>query len=509
MLRRFWLSFAILAVSVALCDSSSADQRPNVLFISVDDLNDWVSLFGGHPQARTPNIDRLASRGAVVFQNAHCPGPVCGPSRSALLSGFMPHRSGVYTNSQNMLRSSLVQAHATLPEYFAKHGYLTISRGKIFHAHATENGLDRGQWAFERWEQGRGSAKVDPAKVTSRSKNMINGQPGPPTNMTKRSGSEFAWGPTIGGIEDTGDFQTAKWAAKELAMEHDRPFFMAVGFSKPHLPFFAPQEFFDMYPLSDLKSNPILEDDLDDILKPDGQLKFAQTTDFSWVQENDLFDEATQAYLACVSFADACVGEVLDALESSPYADNTIVVLWGDHGWHLGEKLRYRKATGWFESTRLPLVIRTPNMNQRQDCPRPVNLIDLYPTLIEYCGLPAKPEIDGTSLLPLLEDPTREWAQATVTIVRWASAAVHSERWHYILHVDGTRELYDADIDKLEWNNLANSPTAEQKEAMVQMSKFLPKKYAREIPKSDPTWKTSAKGLDRTLKAKRNLSELQ
>ena len=388
----------LLNLSVSL-----ADDRPNVLFIAVDDMNDWVNVFGGHPQTKTPNIDRLAESGSVVFQNAHCPGPVCGPCRSALLSGFMPHRTGVYGNSQNMLKSSLVQEYATLPEYFAKHGYATISRGKIFHAHAAAGGQDRGQWAFERWENGSGGTGVDRKQLTSRDKNLIKGEPGPKSQFTRGGGSEFSWGPTVGTTEEMSDFQTARWAAEELSKPNDQPIFLAVGFSKPHLPFYCPQEFFDLYPIDEVQVNPIRVNDLADILTPKGKPKFEPSDDYQWVRENDLMKEATQAYLACVSFADACVGEVIKGLENSPRANNTIVILWGDHGWHLGEKLRFRKATAWSEATRLPLIIRTPDMTERADCRRPVNLIDLYPTLIDYCGLPAKSAIDGKSLVPLLK----------------------------------------------------------------------------------------------------------
>ena len=495
----------------ATADAQETNSRPNVLFISVDDLNDWVSLYGGHSQAKTPNIDRLSAMGSVVFQNAHCPGPVCGPSRSALLSGFMPHRSGIYGNSQNMLSAPLVQQHATMPEYFAKHGYDTISRGKIYHAHATDKGIDKGQWAFQNWHRGEGGTGVDRKRVTSRDKNLINGQAGPKSNYTKGSGSEFAWGPTRGGIADTSDFKTAVWAAEQLSRSHDKPFFLAVGLSKPHLPFYAPQDFYDLYPIDQVKANPILADDLDDILKPNGKPKFKPSNDFLWLQENELLEEVTQAYLACVSYADACIGEIIQGLEKGPNADNTIVVLWGDHGWHLGEKLRYRKATGWIESTRLPLLIRTPDMTSKNDCHRPVNLIDLFPTLIDYCGLPAKPEIDGKSLVKLLHDPSASWDEATVTIFGKGNASVVGQRWHYIAHEDGTEELYDLEEDPLEWNNLAVSLSNRAKTNKERLATFVPKKFAPPITKSDPALKKKArgKGVDKTLKATRNLAQLK
>ena len=507
-----WLIAVAFALVCSLVDGrnfSAADDRPNVLFISVDDMNDWVSLFGGHPQTQTPNIDALAKRGAVVFQNAHCPGPVCGPCRSALLSGFMPNRSGIYGNSQNMLKSPLVQTHATLPEYFAKHGYATISRGKIFHAHGDVGGLDRGQWAFERYERGSGGTRVDPKQLTSRDKNLIRGEPGPKSQFTKGSGSEFSWGPTLGGTDEMSDFKTAQWAVEELNKPGEQPIFLAVGFSKPHLPFYCPQEFFDLYPRDQVEANPFRENDLADILTPQGKQKFSPSNDHKWIQENDLSKDVTQAYLACVSFADACVGEVLRGLQNSPRANNTIVILWGDHGWHLGEKLRYRKATAWTEATRLPLVIRTPDMNSRADCSRPVNLIDLFPTLIDYCGLPAKPEIDGKSLVPLLKDPQAAWDDATVTIAGEGNASVSGERWKFIRYVDGTEELYDLESDPQEWNNLITKMTPKAESAKAKLAAFVPTEFEPGIPKTDSKLKKAAKGLDTSLKARRNLDDLK
>lgn len=488
---------------------ATAENRPNVLFIAVDDLNDWVGVFGGHAQGKTPNLDSFARRGSVVFQNAHCPGPVCGPSRSALLSGFMPHRTGVYGNSRNMLNSQLVQQHATLPEYFAKHGYETISRGKIFHRHATAGGIDSGHWAFERWEHKSGGTPVNKSRLTSRDKNLIDGTPGPPSKNTKAGGSEFAWGPTVGGFKETSDYKTAAWAAEQLAAKHDKPFLLAVGLSKPHLPFYSPQEFFDMHPLENVKANPILSDDLADILTPAGKPKYRPTADFLWIKENELFEEVTQAYLACVSYADACVGVILDGLRNSNYADNTIVIIWGDHGWHLGEKLRYRKATPWSEATRLPLIIRTPSMNELTKCDRPVNLIDLFPTLIDYCELPAKPEIDGDSLVPLLKDPDAKWRDATVTIFGSGDASVVGLQWRYIQHRDGTEELYYLEEDPLEWNNMIRSPNSAPRRAKQRLRKFVPKHFAPPIPKSDPSLKKKAQGIDRALKATRDLEALK
>lgn len=497
---------------VLLCSLALAGaKRPNVLFISVDDLNDWVSVFGGHPQAKTPHIERFADSGAVVFQKAHCAGPVCGPSRSALLSGFMPHRTGLYGNANNMLDSALVQKHATLPEYFSKHGYHAVSRGKIFHAHATGKGRDRGHWAFDEYVASGGGSGVDRTKVYSRDKNLINGKPGPKSKHTKGGGSEFAWGPTRGGKEETRDFQTAQWAAKQLQQTHDQPFFLAVGLSKPHLPFYAPQEFYDLYDPATTKAPEIREDDLLDILRPDGKPKAHPTPDYLWLKENNLIDTAARAYLATCSYADACLGVIFDALKKSPHYDNTIVVLWGDHGWHLGEKLRYRKASGWHESTRVPLIVRLPGMEKRQDCERLVNLIDFYPTLIELCNLPKKPILDGRSFAPLLKDPQRKWDFTTTTIFGKGNASIHDERWHYLRHADGTEELYDLDADPMEWTNLIRQMNSESESAKKRLLAHYPKKFAPVIPARGSNTKENKRrgGLDSTIKPGRKLADLR
>lgn len=488
-------------------------ESPNVLFIAVDDMNDWVSVFGGHPDVKTPNLERFCRSGAVVFQNAYCAGPVCGPSRSALLSGFMPNRTGLYGNAQNMLRSPLVQAHATLPEYFSKHGYVSKSMGKIFHRHASKNGSDSGHWAFDHWYPTQGGSPVDRDRVTSRNRNLIHGKPGPKSEFLGSGGSEFAWGPTVAEKEQTRDFRTALWAAEQLNQTHDKPLFLAVGLSKPHLPFYVPQEFFDLYDPATVQANSIREDDLEDIRTPGGKQKFTASDDYLWLKQNGLIDEAAIAYLAACSYADACLGVIFDALDKSPLKKNTIVVVWGDHGWHLGEKLRYRKATGWRESTRVPLMIRTPEMTQRVDCEGLVNLIDLYPTLVDYCHLPEKPELDGRSFTPLLAMPSSPWGRPTTTIFGNGNASIHDARWHYIRHRDGTEEFYDLKTDPMEWTNRVDDPDPDAKAARERLAARFPASFAETVASPDPReakkMKQANKGLDRTIKPNRPLDQLK
>jgi arylsulfatase A-like enzyme len=473
-----------LVISGSANAQAQETEKPNVLFIAIDDLNDWAGAFGGNPQTITPNIDRLAEE-SVVFQNANCPGPVSGPSRSALLSGFMPHTSGIYSNSQNMLHSEIIQNHATLPEYFSKNGYLTISKGKIFHKHKTKQGVDHGQWAFDIWERERGGGGVQKDKYFDRNKGIINGVKQDNPKFTGGGGSGFRFGPTEGPKEVTKDYRTAEWFAEKLNQHYSRPFFMAVGISKPHLPFIVPEEYFDMYDLDTIKIPEHREDDLEDIVDKQGRQVFHPKEDYKWVkQDEELFKHTVRAYMAASSYADVCAGVILDALKKSNYADNTIVVLFGDHGWHLGEKLRFRKATLWKEATQLPLMIHRPGMDQQQYCHRTVNLIDLYPTLVDLCNLPDKPELDGESIVPLLDDPSGKW-HPTVTDRSEGSHSVISEDWHYVIHGNGAEELYHLEEDPYEWNNLIRSDSEEAQEAAEYLRTFLPENSKEYVPDYD------------------------
>ena len=489
MILRSLILASLSMVSVTLHAADGALAPYNVLFIALDDMNDWVGAFSGSPQNRsaTPKMDLFAKNGSVVFQQANCAGPVCGPSRSALLSGFMPHRSGVYTNSQNMLGSALVKTHLTLPEYFSKHGYHTLSTGKIFHKHPG----DEGHWSFDHWlaSEGGSGSRPDPDRVTSRNRNLLDGKPAlwPEVKSEGREGgegegTEFAWGPTRGPKEDSKDWKAAEWAVAQLAKPSAKPFFMALGISKPHLPWYVPQEYFDRHPLESIQLPEVRLNDLDDILAPNGRSKFSPSSDFKWAsQDPRLMKGAVRAYLAATSYADDCVGHVLDALEKSPARDNTIVVIWGDHGWHLGEKLRFRKATLWAESTRLPLIIRMPGMKSQQNCPRVVNLIDLFPTLIEACGLPAKPEIDGRSLAPLLRDPKTPWPYPSITVDGKGNASVRDEDWYFIRYQDGSEEFYDMARDPLQWTNLAASSDPQIRTQMKRLAASYPASFAPDV----------------------------
>ena len=502
---KHFLIFIIAVFSATI--NFAREQRPNILLIAVDDLNDWVGVYDGNPQIITPNIDRFAEN-AIVFRNASCPGPVCGPSRSALLSGFMPYTTGAYSNSTNMLSSKLVQEYATLPEKKKKNGYLTISKGKIFHKHRTSDGIDHGHWAYDIWEKERGRGGIVTEKYYSRNKGIINGKKVPDAKYTQPGGSEFSWAPTKVGKAETKDYRTAQWFAEKLEEDYNKPFFMLAGISKPHLPWYVPQEYFDLYNLDTLKIPEHRLDDYDDILNKDGEKVFEPSADFLWVnQDEELFKRAVRAYMAATSYADECVGVMLDALQKSKYADNTIVILFGDHGWHLGEKLRFRKAELWRESTQLPFIVHLPGMTEMQYCNRNVNLIDLYPTLIDLCKLPKKPNLDGESISALLSEPSLKW-HPTVTTDGPGDYSVISEDWHYILRSSkDVEELYDIQNDPMEWNNLAHSTSKNVQEMKQYLKSFVPESDAPMLPKIKKDKSTS--NVDNTMKQSRILSELK
>jgi arylsulfatase A-like enzyme len=421
-------------------------EKPNVLFIAVDDLRNWVGHLDGHPNAKTPNIDRLAKRG-VSFTRAYCAAPLCNPSRVSLLTGVAPFRSGAYGNGEK-LRDKLPDA-VTLMQYFRASGYSARGAGKIFHS---RNAYDNGSWdEFFR-----------PSGLKNQS--------------TKRDSSlpESAWvrwGPLACSDNDMFDGNTANWIISEIEKPQEKPFFLAYGLTKPHMPWEVPQKYFDLHPIDGIKLPVVKENDLDDVpafgrklarevYDPSGERNFATPGgDHQNVIDNNQWHKAVQAYLATISFADAQIGRVLDALDRSEHAENTIIVLWGDHGWHLGEKEHWRKHALWDVSTRTPLIFSAPEgMVKDQLCQRPVSLIDIYPTLLELCGLPKREGLDGQSLKPLLENPNREWDRPVVVTYGFNNHAIQTERWRYIHYRDGGKELYDHGSDPNEWVNLAENP---------------------------------------------------
>ena len=437
--------------------------RPNVLFIGVDDLRDWVGHLSGHPNAKTPNIDRLAKRG-VSFTRAYCSAPLCNPSRISLLTGVAPSKSGVYGNGEK-LRQKLPDA-VTLMQHFRASGYSVRGAGKIFHG---TSAYDMDSW------------------------DIFFKSPGSKKHRVKRDSSLpksawVPWGALACSDDEMLDGINAKWIITELKKPQEKPFFLAYGLTKPHLTWSVPQKYFDLHPLEGIKLPPTKKGDLDDlpafgeklareVYDPSGERDFAVKPkgDHVNVIANNQWLKAVQAYLATISFADAQIGRVLDALDRSGHAGNTIVVLWGDHGWHLGEKEHWRKHALWEVSTRTPLVFSAPHgVAKGKLCQRPVSLIDIYPTLLDLCGLPELKGLDGQSLKLLLENPDRQWERPVVITYGLNNHAIQTERWRYIRYRDGGEELYDHERDPNEWTNLASiSKYSLQKS---KLSKWLPVK---------------------------------
>lgn len=459
-------AIALAGTAFIQCEQAESEKM-NVLFIVVDDLNDWVGCFGGNPQVLTPNIDRFAEN-SMIFLNAQAPATVCGPSRSSFLTGLGPSTSGVYSNRQNLRDSEIASQVPTIPQYFSMNGYYSMSTGKIFHKHPAKPERDQGQWAFDLWEEEKGGAFVDKEKIP------LNGLPPYPIR-----GTRMDWGPTNGGKESMKDWISSQWISDRLQEDHEKPFFMMLGISKPHLSWYVPQEYFDRYDLDSIIVPEYNMNDYDDILTPDGSQKFQATEEFLVIRENNKLKDAARAYMACVSFVDDCLGLVFETLDNSKYKDNTIVVIIGDHGWHLGEKLRFRKNTAWEESCRTPMIIYVPGMNSSVKTKRTVNLLDLYPTLAELCNLPVPDHCDGQSFVSLIRNPDMAW-NPTLTTITYKNHSVRSEQYRYIVYEDGTEELYDHFIDPMEWNNLARD---ERLAGVVQdLRNYLPKHDADPLP---------------------------
>jgi arylsulfatase A-like enzyme len=441
--------------------SAEKESKPNILFISMDDLNDWVACFGGHPDVKTPNIDRLAARGVIFTQN-YCPAPLCNSSRVALLTGMRPSTSGVYHNSQPW--KPIFPNTPTMMHHFKTNGYLVFGGGKIFHGHDNiANGFqDPSAWDFYYVR----SPQVPENAAKMAPKQKVAGMPYGPVDLKD---------------EEMGDGKVAAWAAEELQKKRDKPFFMAVGFGKPHLAWTVPQKYFDMYPPDKVTLPKINDHDLDDV--PPAGVKMAKPETHKTVLEKGAYAPLVAAYLASISFADACVGKVLDGLDRSPYAENTIIVLWGDHGWHLGEKQHWKKFTLWEEGTRCPMIFVVPKVTPKEArCSRMTNLMDMYPTLAELCGLPA-PKCEATSIVPLLKKPDAAWDKPAVTTYGKNNHTVRTEKWRYIRYADGGEELYDHEKDPLEWTNLAGK--AEFESVKKDLQKFLPTVNADDVPE-DP-----------------------
>lgn len=428
--------------------AAARERPPDILFIAVDDLNDWVGYLGGHPQTKTPNIDRLAARG-LAFMNAHSPSALCNPSRTALLTGLRPSTSGVYGNAPDWRTVPAFEGIETLPKFFRDSGYLSYGAGKIFHAHTF------GPSGFAGYNDTTAWNAFYPALDRQLPNEIM-----PPIRPANGNpiGRDFDWAGVVAEDTATGDGQVVSWVVRQLLAAADAPRFVAAGIYRPHEPWYVPQRYFDMHPLAAVELPAYEPEDLADVPEVAHGGQFDSVEVHEWITATDRWREGVQAYLASVSFADAMVGRLLDALDTSGRAEETIIVLWGDHGFHLGEKGRWRKMTLWEESTRVPLIIVAPGVTTPGTrTARAVSLMDIYPTLAELAGLETPAHVEGRSLVPLLEDPAREWDFPALTTYGFGNHAVRTQRYRYIRYADGSQELYDHETDPNEWTNLAGN----------------------------------------------------
>ncbi len=468
-------SLVLLLLNLILMCTSGAG-RPHVLFIAVDDLNDWIGCLEGHPQALTPNMDRLAARG-ILFTNAHCVSPACNPSRAAVFSGRMPTVTGVWSNQSGSLSRRYPEARL-LSTAFAESGYRTRGAGKLLHS---RGGKSFGEYygVNQRWsplskEEVQYTRKELPSKATANPRHFTKDSLGrkvvlPLNRMpsdrkpTLTDGESFDWGGWDVRDTDFGDTKITDWAIGKLKEEGVEPLFLAVGYYRPHIPLWAPKRFFDRFKNDPGKLPLVKSSDLNDL----GEMgrKWAREAvtagSHATVVEYGQWQAAVEAYLACTTYVDHEIGRLLEALDQSAAGKDTWIILWSDHGWHLGEKEHWGKWTGWERSTRVPLMVVPPRTKAGKfaaggsRCHQPVSLLDLYPTLVELCDLQGPETLDGQSLEPLLREPSRVTGRVVTTTFDRGNISLRSDRWRYIRYASGEEELYDLKADPNEWSNLA------------------------------------------------------
>tara|TARA_B100001250_G_scaffold414005_1_gene450199 strand:+ start:2325 stop:3788 length:1464 start_codon:yes stop_codon:yes gene_type:complete len=473
--NQFFSLFFLLLISFTGSTQESSPE-PNILFIAIDDLNDWVGVLGGNDQVLTPNIDELASRG-ITFTNAHAPSSLCNPSRTAIFSGLAPSSTGVYLNNPDWRTLDIFNNAPTIPKHLKDNGYKTMGAGKLFHASTYNPRAFQGFNDTTAWNTYYPS--ID---------RQLHDEVAPinrPSNQTPMS-RFFDWHRMTTEDEASGDGQVITHSVENILNMDDSSNFIGVGIYRPHLPWYNNSKYFDLYPLDQIKLPLVNDSDLDDVsavgrLIHKYPLLEAATGAFDgmalheWIRQSgeNTYREAVQGYLASISFADAMVGRLIDALDESGKAEDTIIILWSDHGWHLGEKLRWRKSTIWEESTRVPLIIVAPGITKAgTKTDKVVSLMDLYPTLLDIIGWDIPNHLEGRSLRPLIEDQMTGWDHFALSTYGYKNHAIRDDRYRYIRYSDGSEELYDHDIDPNEWNNLASNQS--YFEVKSRLASFLP-----------------------------------
>ncbi|WP_159083948.1 sulfatase [Saccharobesus litoralis] len=477
------LALSVTALSLVGCqliakdetvtaNNTKPDKPLNVLMIAIDDLNNWGGAWGG--PAITPNLDQLAAQSSF-FRNAYSAVPACNPSRVAVMTGQRSETTGAYLNETNFRTLPGGQDKVTMPQYFRKLGYEATAAGKIFHHPRGQKAKpavmsDDISWDYqEAGPTGTGGYQdyVNEQGWAKWHGGIAEYEGLPIIPYIRKHG---IWGPIQQTDEQTGDYHTAKYCADYLEKTHDKPFFLACGIFRPHSPQLAPQKYFDMYPLEDIKLPDVPADDMQDIPNiaqhnwSSGFAKLVMSRPEEWKR-------AVQGYLASTTFADAMIGHILEAFNNSQYADNTVLVLWSDHGFQLGHKNRWEKFTFWKQGAGAPFIIKAPGVKPAI-IDNPVSLIDIYPTLIELMQTPSKDDLDGVSLAPLMQQPKQAWPHPAIITYQQGNNAILLDKWNYIQYRDGSQELYNQHQDPEEYHNLAADP--QYKSVIDKLKTFIP-----------------------------------
>ena len=457
-------------------------ERPNFVFIAIDDLNDWVGYMGGHPQANTPNMDALASEG-VAFTNAHSVAPGCSPSRNALLYGVEPFNSGLYAFYKHDIYKKLRQKYISLPKLLKANGYKTYGAGKIHHGPEYGNG----EWTeyFNAVRFSNIFVKDKGFKISLKESFRATSSP----------------------LEQMSDHQSTTYGIDVIKQKHAKPFFAAIGLVKPHLPFDCPVEFYDALP-EVIQPPAILANDLDDIGREGNSMRRAR--DDRKYKQGNRWHDVRKAYLACVSWVDYNVGRIIDAIKTSPNAENTVVVLWSDQGFHLGEKQTFKKFTLWEEASRVPFIIHDLREEKRlgRKVTQGVTLINVYRTIAELAGIEVPEYVDGFSLVPLLADTSAPVEKPAISSWGRGNYSVRTRDWRLIQYFDGSQELYHHVKDINEWHNLAKDPKYQDK--LIELSAMLPQNEAPIIEEYIELWSlfgADKARLKKALKANKSIKE--
>lgn len=465
----------LLVLLVFLTLRLDAAEKPNVLFLAVDDMNDWIGCMDTTPSALTPNLDRLASRG-VVFTNAHTAGVFCAPSRAAIFTGQFASTTGCYRTSNYFVDHPEIEP---LQVSFSKAGYNTFGAGKLFHHPVgavdvrgwseffLRNQTQRESgWPLASWSTETPFPSPFPSSVYNREQEIT-------------GGLFLEWGSIPNDREEEmADTIRINWAVDKLNEKHEEPFFLGVGIYAPHFPNYCPEKYFDLYDPKQIPLPPYKPGDLDDLPAKIRKMKEARSRIHQKLESLNAVGDAIHGYLACMSYADAMMGRVLDALAASPYADNTVVVLWSDHGYHHGEKGDWGKHTLWERTSNVPFIWAGPGIASGRESDVTVSLIDMYPTLVDLCGL-ANPHqtLEGESLVIALADPGAATDRDVfLPHMNPGEYAIINRDWRYIRYGDDGEELYDVQADPNEWNNLADEP--QHNGLKAQMRKSAPPDFA-------------------------------